>query len=73
MGEPGARALALRIERGRAGDQELAALTAVLCAVLARRAQAARQAQAAGQEPPGVPSWRPERPRAAHHPPHCWR
>ncbi|MFB7657719.1 MULTISPECIES: acyl-CoA carboxylase epsilon subunit [unclassified Streptomyces] len=73
MGEPGARAPALRIERGRAGDQELAALTAVLCAVLARREHAAHRVRDAGQEPPGAATWRPESPRAAHRPPHCWR
>ncbi|MDQ0401453.1 acyl-CoA carboxylase subunit epsilon [Streptomyces sp. NBC_01723] len=73
MGESGARAPVLRIERGRAGEQELAALTAVLCAVLARRARAAHRVPAAGQEPPGAASWRPESPRAAHRPPHCWQ
>ncbi|MZE67778.1 acyl-CoA carboxylase epsilon subunit [Streptomyces sp. SID5789] len=73
MGEPAARALALRIERGRAGELELAALTAVLCAVLARRAQAAGRVEAVGQEPSGAVSWRPESPRAVHRPPHCWR
>ncbi|MGW8742715.1 acyl-CoA carboxylase subunit epsilon [Streptomyces sp. NPDC055794] len=73
MGEPGVRVPALRVERGVAGEVELAALTAVLCAVLARRAQAAERVEAVGQEPSGAASWRPESPRAVHRPPHCWR
>ncbi|MET9995248.1 acyl-CoA carboxylase subunit epsilon [Streptomyces mutabilis] len=68
MAEAGAPALALRIERGRADEQELAALTAVLFAVLA-----GRDAEAAAQEPPDVPSWRPpECAGSAYRSPYCW-
>ncbi|OAH10887.1 acyl-CoA carboxylase subunit epsilon [Streptomyces jeddahensis] len=69
MGEPGATGLALRIERGRADEEELAAVTVVLCSVLA-----GRDAADDGQEPPDVPSWRqPERSGAAYRSPYCWR
>ncbi|MEU1085189.1 acyl-CoA carboxylase subunit epsilon [Streptomyces sp. NPDC005908] len=71
MDEPDSPRPALRIERGRADEMELAAVTAVLCSVLAGRAAAPRE-----QAPPGEgPSW----PRTAHpaaaayRPPHSWR
>ncbi|MFD9024294.1 acyl-CoA carboxylase subunit epsilon [Streptomyces parvulus] len=85
MAEAGDGALSLRIERGRAGELEVAALTAVLCAVLAAR----RAGAGGGQGPPGglacrggpdvqggegAASWRrPGRGRAVHRPPHSWQ
>ncbi|MER7779665.1 acyl-CoA carboxylase subunit epsilon [Streptomyces sp. NPDC096191] len=69
MAEHGAQVLALRIERGRADEEELAALTAVLFAVLT-----GRNAETAVQEPPGVPPWpRPERSGSVYRSPYCWR
>ncbi|WP_147286374.1 acyl-CoA carboxylase subunit epsilon [Streptomyces parvulus] len=87
MAEAGVRALSLRIERGGAGELEVAALTAVLCAVLAARRAGA--GAGGGQGPPGglscrggpevqggegAASWRrPGRGRAVHRPPHSWQ
>ncbi|MEU4148649.1 acyl-CoA carboxylase epsilon subunit [Streptomyces parvulus] len=87
MAEAGVRALSLRIERGRAGELEVAALTAVLCAVLAARRSGG--GGGGGQGPPGglscrggpgveggegAASWRrPGRGRAVHRPPHSWQ
>jgi hypothetical protein len=69
MGEPGAPPPALRIERGRADEEELAALTAVLFAVAAGRA-----AEAAERERPDAPSWRPpECAGSSYRSPYCWR
>jgi hypothetical protein len=69
MGEPGVWGPALRIERGRADEEELAALAVALCSVLAGRA-----AGEGGREPSGAPSWRrPERSGAAYRSPYCWR
>ncbi|MEU6422825.1 acyl-CoA carboxylase subunit epsilon [Streptomyces spiralis] len=69
MDEPGVPGLALRIERGRADEEELAALAVVLCSLLA-----GREAADTGQEPPGVPSWRrPEHSGAVYRSPYCWR
>lgn len=69
MGEPDASGLALRIERGRANEDELAAVAVVLCSVLAGRGATAR-----GRETAGVPSWRRQRrAAAAYSPPHSWR
>lgn len=69
MGEPDASGLALRIERGRADEDELAAVAVVLCSVLAGRGATAR-----GREMAGVPSWRRQRrAAAAYSPPHSWR
>ncbi|MFJ9250128.1 acyl-CoA carboxylase epsilon subunit [Streptomyces sp. NPDC101776] len=62
----------LRVERGQAGPRELAALAAVLCAVLAARADGVRHHDGRGAAPP-LPSWcRGER-AAAHRPPGAWR
>lgn len=71
MGEPDASRLALRIERGRAGEAELAAVAVVLCSVLAgRRTAEADQAQGT----PDGPAWQgPERSAAAYRSPHSWR
>lgn len=69
MGEPGVAGPALRIERGRADEEELAAVMVALCSVLAGRAAAD-----GGQEPSDAPSWRrPERSGTAYRSPHCWR
>lgn len=70
---------ALRIVRGAAGEEELAAVTVVLCAVLAARCEDA--AGDAPEVPPGgaqgmaadVPPWRPERSAAAYRSPYSWR
>ncbi|MGW2618434.1 acyl-CoA carboxylase subunit epsilon [Streptomyces sp. NPDC001500] len=70
MDEAGVTPLALRVERGRADDDELAAVAVVLCSVLAGRAEATRR-----QEPlPDVPPWRrPERAGVQWRSPFCWR
>jgi hypothetical protein len=59
----------LRVERGRAGPRELAALAAVLCAVLAARADGVREDDAA----PVLPSWCRGGRAGAHRPPGAWR
>ncbi|MEY9809769.1 acyl-CoA carboxylase epsilon subunit [Streptomyces albogriseolus] len=70
MGEPDASGLALRIERGRADEDELAAVAVVLCSVLAGRGATAR----GREKTAGVPSWRRQRRAAADYsPPHSWR
>ncbi|MGW3137496.1 acyl-CoA carboxylase epsilon subunit [Streptomyces sp. NPDC001139] len=77
MGEVGVPVLALRVERGRADVEELAAVAVVLCSVLAGR-------QAAGAPEPEpelelellsvVPSWRrPGLVGGQWRFPHCWR
>lgn len=73
MGEADVAPLALRVERGRAEDDELAAVAVVLCSVLAGRAAA--DAQEPEPEPlPAVPSWRrPGISGAQWRSPHCWR
>ncbi|MEZ0069943.1 hypothetical protein ABIA32_005991 [Streptacidiphilus sp. MAP12-20] len=58
---------ALRIERGHADDEELAAVTTVLWAVLARRDE-----QQNDENAPGVPKWRPENPVGAYRSPYSW-
>ncbi|MEU8654922.1 acyl-CoA carboxylase subunit epsilon [Streptomyces sp. NPDC048737] len=70
MGEADVTPLALRVERGRADDDELAAVAVVLCSVLA-----GRTAGTHGQEPlPVVPSWRrPGRAGTEWRSPYCWR
>ncbi|MGW1404408.1 acyl-CoA carboxylase subunit epsilon [Streptomyces sp. NPDC002405] len=69
MGELGVAGPALRIERGRVSEEELAAVTVVLCSVLA-----GRELEGSGQEPADAPSWRqPERSGAPYRSPHCWR
>ncbi|WP_406840982.1 acyl-CoA carboxylase subunit epsilon [Streptomyces sp. AHU1] len=54
MGEADAPPLALRVERGRADDDELAAVAVVLCSLLAGRTAVTGEQQ----PPPAVPSWR---------------
>ncbi|MFI1521362.1 acyl-CoA carboxylase subunit epsilon [Kitasatospora cineracea] len=61
--------LALRVERGRASDEELAVVMAVLWSAVAGRSAPSGD----GAETPNVPLWRPERPVVAHRPPHNWR
>lgn len=58
----------LRIERGRASDEELAAVTVVLCSVLA-----CRDEESGDPESPNVPLWRPERSAPVYRSPHNWR
>jgi len=70
MGDSGTGSSALRIERGQATDEELAALTAVLLSVLAARAESAEETQ---EEPSGGPQWRPERGVAAYRSPYSWQ
>ncbi|MER5453130.1 acyl-CoA carboxylase epsilon subunit [Streptomyces sp. NPDC002764] len=57
MGERDVVPFALRVERGRADDDELAAVAVVLCSVLAGRTAAAR-GQQEREEPAAAPSWR---------------
>ncbi|MGW1537064.1 acyl-CoA carboxylase subunit epsilon [Streptomyces aureus] len=73
MGEADAAPLALRIERGRADDDELAALTVVLCSLLAgRRAHSGEAGEP--QVPAAVPSWRrPQVLGSQWRSPHGWR
>ncbi|AQS65696.1 acyl-CoA carboxylase subunit epsilon [Streptomyces pactum] len=72
MGEPGVMGPALRIERGRADADELAALTVVLCSVVAGRA-----ADGAPEPPAPAPApapWRrADRTGSAYRSPYCWR
>ncbi|MEU9377005.1 acyl-CoA carboxylase subunit epsilon [Streptomyces sp. NPDC048255] len=68
MSDSDTRGFALRIERGRADDDELAAVTVVLCSVLA-----ARGAEAGDEVLPEVPLWRPERSSAAYRSPYSWQ
>ncbi|MBD9704640.1 acyl-CoA carboxylase subunit epsilon [Streptomyces caniscabiei] len=58
----------LRVERGRATDAELAAVTVVLFSVLAARGEDAGEEQT-----PDVPPWRPERAPAAYRSPYSWQ
>ncbi|WP_272264147.1 acyl-CoA carboxylase subunit epsilon [Streptomyces xanthophaeus] len=68
MGVQGAEKLALRVERGRVTDEELAALTAVLCSVLAVRGE-----EQGDEELPDAPLWRPERAVGAYRSPYSWQ
>ncbi|MFJ6837285.1 acyl-CoA carboxylase subunit epsilon [Streptomyces sp. NPDC091209] len=70
MGEADVTPLALRVERGRADDDELAAVAVVLCSLLA-----GRTAVTGEQEPlPAVPSWRsPRGPGSEWRSPYGWR
>ncbi|MFF4020787.1 acyl-CoA carboxylase subunit epsilon [Streptomyces sp. NPDC001843] len=57
----------LRVERGQATDEELAAVTVVLYSLLAQGVDAdAEQAS-------DVPLWRPERAAAAYRSPYSWQ
>ncbi|MFG2603385.1 acyl-CoA carboxylase subunit epsilon [Streptomyces sp. NPDC048514] len=58
----------LRVERGRATDAELAAITVVLFSLLADQG-----ADASVRRSPDVPRWRPERVSAAYSSPYSWR
>ncbi|MER8011794.1 acyl-CoA carboxylase subunit epsilon [Streptomyces sp. NPDC094149] len=74
MGEADVAPLALRVERGRADDEELAAVAVVLCSVLAGRQAAAGAAEPESGPLAAVPSWRrPGRPGGQWRSPHCWR
>ncbi|MFD7094537.1 acyl-CoA carboxylase subunit epsilon [Streptomyces xanthophaeus] len=64
----GAEKFALRIERGWASDEELAAVTVVLCSVLAGRG-----GEQDVPEPQDAPLWRSEQATAAYRSPHNWR
>jgi hypothetical protein len=63
----GAHAL-LRVERGRATDAELAAVTVVLLSLLADQGE-----DTSVRQSPGAPRWRPERVSAAYSSPYSWR
>jgi hypothetical protein len=57
-----------RVERGQVTDRELAAVTAVLCSLLAGRSE--------NDDPeptPEAPLWQPERAAAAYRSPYHWR
>ncbi|MEU0403968.1 acyl-CoA carboxylase subunit epsilon [Streptomyces sp. NPDC006197] len=58
----------LRVERGRASDEELAAVTVVLCSLLAGRDEESGDVQS-----PEVPRWDPERVGAVYRSPYSWR
>ncbi len=60
-----------RVERGRASREELAALCAVLCAVLAARGEESCEGGGGGLEAGDV--WSPERTAATYRPPRAWR
>lgn len=69
MGVPVATGLALRIERGQADEEELAAVAVALCSVLARR-----RAAAGGPPQAAAPAWRePQLPGSVYRCPHSWR
>ncbi|MEV8309130.1 acyl-CoA carboxylase subunit epsilon [Streptomyces flavidovirens] len=68
MGDSDTGKLALRIERGQASDEELAAVTVVLCSVMAGRG-----GEGGEEESPDVPLWRPERSAAAYRSPYSWQ
>ncbi|MES4888806.1 acyl-CoA carboxylase subunit epsilon [Streptomyces sp. NPDC096012] len=63
----GAHAL-LRVERGRATDAELAAVTVVLLSLMADQSE-----DTGVRRSPGAPRWRPERVAAAYRSPYSWR
>jgi hypothetical protein len=70
MGEADVTPLALRVERGRADDDELAAVAVVLCSLLAGRTAVAGEQE----PPPAVPSWRrPGDPGGEWRSPYGWR
>ncbi|CAL9327560.1 acyl-CoA carboxylase subunit epsilon [Streptomyces sp. Tu 3180] len=58
----------LRVERGRATREELAAVTAVLVSLLA-----AREADTGSGPAPGSAPWRPERAAEAYRSPYNWQ
>ncbi|MEU0163340.1 acyl-CoA carboxylase subunit epsilon [Streptomyces sp. NPDC006261] len=68
MGSSGGESRAFRVERGRASDEELAAVTVVLCSVLAGRGE-----EGDGTESPDAPLWHPERAAAAYRSPYSWQ
>ncbi|WP_217142480.1 acyl-CoA carboxylase subunit epsilon [Streptomyces sp. AC627_RSS907] len=68
MAEPDNTGPALRIERGCASDEELAAVTVVLYSLSARWGD-----EAGAEEGPDVPLWQPERSATAYRSPYSWR
>jgi hypothetical protein len=58
----------LRVERGNASHEELAAVTVVLLSALA-----ARSADDEGEGRPEVPQWNPERSAGVYRSPYNWR
>lgn len=68
MGEADTGKHELRIERGRASDEELAAVTVVLYSVLAARGE-----EEDDEASPDVPLWRPERSATVYRSPYSWR
>ncbi|MFJ4714556.1 acyl-CoA carboxylase epsilon subunit [Streptomyces sp. NPDC088785] len=58
----------LRVERGHASHEELAAVAVVLVSALAARAAGEEEAA-----PPEVPQWHPERPAGPYRSPYTWR
>ncbi|MFI7386520.1 acyl-CoA carboxylase epsilon subunit [Streptomyces sp. NPDC049813] len=58
----------LRVERGSASREELAAVTVVLLSALAARA-----ADGEDSGRPQVPQWSPERPAGTYRSPYHWR
>lgn len=68
MGVSDSGKLALRIERGWASDEELAAVTVVLCSALAARGE-----EGGEEMSPDIPRWQPERSTAAYRSPYSWQ
>lgn len=67
-GPAGGTQAVLRVERGRATEAELAAVTVVLFSMLAARGDDVRERQR-----PEVPRWRPERAARTYRSPYHWR
>ncbi|MDT0612748.1 acyl-CoA carboxylase subunit epsilon [Streptomyces lancefieldiae] len=59
---------ALRIERGCASDEELAAVAVVLYSLSAGRGD-----ETGTEDTPEAPLWQPERSAAAYRSPYSWR
>lgn len=68
MGEPDSARFALRVERGHAKEEELAAVAVVLCSVLAGRG-----AQGGEERSSDVPLWQSERATVVYRSPRSWR
>ena len=68
MGDFDSGKFALRIERGSASDEELAALTVVLCSVLPGLGE-----ESGDQTSPNTPLWRPERADEGYRSPYSWQ
>lgn len=68
MSDSDAGVLELKIERGSASDEELAAVTLVLCSVIAGRG-----AEEGDEGSPETPLWQPEKSSSSYRSPYSWR